>query len=276
LSEEAAKVSQHVLNMCVRALDYCPPVDLNFGDYLRALITGDFEVVPYDNLGYRVAFVEAFRRRGIYPRDLRSLSVDALRWRPARADNSEDLLKDVLERLRAFAEQFPYLESREKMFRHTRKCRIEVHRELKNLFRSSDRRQDIMSALGLDLTTGKEHFEVHALRVSDKQGPDEAPVPPQILLTLVQERRAPGEPSGGGQPFMFSGGCTIIADQRSALVKYYVSKNIMNPARVARQQAFNARLGQPLSAVYFGSSPMTGMTERFAMLHADGKDGYYV
>ena len=27
LSEEAAMVSQHVLNMCVRALDYCPPVD---------------------------------------------------------------------------------------------------------------------------------------------------------------------------------------------------------------------------------------------------------
>ncbi len=275
LTEEAAMVSQHVLNMCVRALDYCPPVNLTFGDYLRALITGDFEVVPYDNLGYRVAFVEAFRRRGIYPRDLKSLSVDALRWRLAKADNSEDLLRPVLVKLRSFAEEFQYLESREKMFHYTRKCRLEVHRELQKLFRSPDRRQDIMSALGLDLTTGREHFEVHALRVSNKQGPDQTPVRPQILLSLVQERRVPGDPSGGGQPFIFSGGCTIIADQRSALVKYYVSKNIMNPARVARQQAFNARLLRPLSAVYFGSSPLTGMAERFAMLHADGKDGYY-
>ena len=226
--------------------------------------------------GYRVAFVEAFRRRGIYPRDLKSLSVDALGWRPARADNSEDLLRPVLVKLRTFAEEFQYLESREEMFHlHSQMPHGGAPRICRNSSGSPDRRQDIMSALGLDLTTGREHFEVHALRVSNKQGPDQTPVRPQILLSLVQERRVPGDPSGGGQPFIFSGGCTIIADQRSALVKYYVSKNVMNPTRVARQQAFNARLSQSLSAVYFGSSPLTGMAERFAMLHADEKDGYY-
>ena len=102
-----------------------------------------------------------------------------------------------------------------------------------------------MSALGLDLTTGEEHFEVHALRVSDKQGPDEAPQP-QILLSLVQERRLPGDSPGGEPPFVFSGGCTIIADQPSALVKYYVSKNVLNATRVERQRAFNRRLEQSL------------------------------
>ena len=73
-------------------------------------------MVPDDNLGYRVAFVEAFRRRGIYPRDLRSLSVDAVRWRPAREDNTEDLLRPVFLQLRKFADHFQYLESREEMF----------------------------------------------------------------------------------------------------------------------------------------------------------------
>src|SRR5207302_2916468 len=84
LSHEASKVAGHILNICIRALDYCPPVDLYFGEYLRALITADMDLMPEDEHGYRVAFIEAFRRRGIYPRDVRTLSEDSLRWtRPA-------------------------------------------------------------------------------------------------------------------------------------------------------------------------------------------------
>ena len=67
LAGEAAKVARHVLNMCIRALDYCPPVDLTFGDYLRALITADATWSRDDDRGYRVAFIAAFRDRGIYP-----------------------------------------------------------------------------------------------------------------------------------------------------------------------------------------------------------------
>ena len=55
--------SGHVLNICIRALDYCPPVDLVFGEYLRALITADADLVPDDKHGYRTAFIEAFRNR---------------------------------------------------------------------------------------------------------------------------------------------------------------------------------------------------------------------
>jgi len=44
------------------------PIDIVFGEYLRALITADTDLVPYDRLGYRIAFIEAFRNRGIYPR----------------------------------------------------------------------------------------------------------------------------------------------------------------------------------------------------------------
>src|SRR4029077_13388008 len=80
LAVEAAKSARHVLTMCIRALDYVPPVDLTFGDYLRALITGDYDMVPDDDHGYRIAFIDAFRRRGIYPDDVRTLSVESLRW----------------------------------------------------------------------------------------------------------------------------------------------------------------------------------------------------
>jgi hypothetical protein len=42
LANEAAKAARHVLNMCIRALDYCPPVDITFGEYLRGIITGGY------------------------------------------------------------------------------------------------------------------------------------------------------------------------------------------------------------------------------------------
>jgi hypothetical protein len=79
LAGEAAKAAGHVLNMCIRALDYCPPVDLTFGDYLRAIITADADAIREDQREYRLAFIDAFRRRGIYPEGIKTLSVESLR-----------------------------------------------------------------------------------------------------------------------------------------------------------------------------------------------------
>src|SRR5262249_37310248 len=90
LTDEAARVAEYVLNMCVRALDYCPPVDVTFGDYLRAVVTADYEFDPVDEGHRRVAFVEAFRRHGTVPEGVRTLSVDGLLWRPAAAAPDED------------------------------------------------------------------------------------------------------------------------------------------------------------------------------------------
>ena len=81
-AEEAVRLSQRVLNMCIRAIDYLPPVDVTFGDFLRALITADADFFPDDPRRYRLAFIEAFRDRGIYPLDIRALAEDALRWNP--------------------------------------------------------------------------------------------------------------------------------------------------------------------------------------------------
>ncbi len=65
LADEAATIAGHCLEICIRALDYCPPIDITFGEYLRALITADRTLAPDDPLGYRVAFANAFRARGI-------------------------------------------------------------------------------------------------------------------------------------------------------------------------------------------------------------------
>ena len=53
--------------MCIRALDYLPPVDVTFGEYLRALITADFDLVADDRYNYRVAFIDAFRTGALLP-----------------------------------------------------------------------------------------------------------------------------------------------------------------------------------------------------------------
>ena len=64
--EEGARVADHLLTMAIRAIDYAPPTDLTFPDYLSALLTIDREVVPDDSrYGYRDALVESFRAFGI-------------------------------------------------------------------------------------------------------------------------------------------------------------------------------------------------------------------
>ena len=81
LADEAAKSAGHVLAMCIRALDYCPPVDITFGDYLRAIVTADSDIVKDDSRNYRLAFIDAFRKRGIYPEGIKTLSEESLHFK---------------------------------------------------------------------------------------------------------------------------------------------------------------------------------------------------
>jgi hypothetical protein len=80
IATEAARTAQGVLNMCIRAFDYLPPVDVTFGDYLRALVTADYELLPGDEVGQRSAMIEAFRQRRIYPEGVTSLAEESLVW----------------------------------------------------------------------------------------------------------------------------------------------------------------------------------------------------
>jgi hypothetical protein len=82
LSQEACDIAGKLMMVCIRALDYCPPVDLDFGDYLRALITSDVELNPDDEDGLRYALLEAFRSWGIIPSNINTWSVDSLMWKP--------------------------------------------------------------------------------------------------------------------------------------------------------------------------------------------------
>ena len=80
LAAEAATLSDRFLRMCFRAFDYMPPVDVTFGDFLRALVTSDFELNPADPDEVRFEIIEGFRERGIYPAGVQSLAEEALLW----------------------------------------------------------------------------------------------------------------------------------------------------------------------------------------------------
>lgn len=80
LVSEVRRIADQFLRICIRAIDYCPPVDLRFGDYLRALITADRDVVPDDKLGYRDAIIKAFGQRGMFGEGTTAMTEDALMW----------------------------------------------------------------------------------------------------------------------------------------------------------------------------------------------------
>jgi hypothetical protein len=82
LAKAASKTANILFKICVRAIDYCPAVDITFGDYLRALITADRDNHPSDELGIRDALMQAFRLRGILPEDAQYFSEESLCWSP--------------------------------------------------------------------------------------------------------------------------------------------------------------------------------------------------
>ena len=67
-AEEGAEIAERLLTMCIRAIDYCPPTDLQFGDFASAVLTADWELNPRDDK-YRIreALLASFIAYGIDP-----------------------------------------------------------------------------------------------------------------------------------------------------------------------------------------------------------------
>ncbi|GJL78052.1 MAG: hypothetical protein NPINA01_10410 [Nitrospinaceae bacterium] len=85
---EGAKAADHLLTMAIRALDYTPPVDLQFGDYLSALLTADVELNRDDSqYEYRDALRKCFTAYGIKP-GVRKPVGEAGAWNPPLGEKS--------------------------------------------------------------------------------------------------------------------------------------------------------------------------------------------
>ena len=260
LAAEASKSAGHVLNMCIRALDYIPPVDITFGEYLRGIITADADLVEDDRYNYRVAFVEAFRKRGIYPRDLDTLSVDTLRWKGVSIEEPPPQYKAILRQLKNYADACFYITDRERLFHLTRKQRQSLHDKLTQIFKEAPK---FARTLGLNFDLDPEaSFEVHALRRSNRVGPD-GNHRPQVVVALTQSRDIKIE--GSSQTHKFRGGSTIIVDLAKPAVQYAIFKNIDSENRLKLTTDFltNA-LQDPVQALLLAPD----RKERFAALHS--------
>jgi hypothetical protein len=67
-AEEGAELAGHLLTVCIRAVDFCPPTDIEFGDFASALLTADAELNPRDDkYTLRPKLLETFRSYGITP-----------------------------------------------------------------------------------------------------------------------------------------------------------------------------------------------------------------
>jgi hypothetical protein len=278
LAIEATKSATHVLRMCIRALDYCPPVDVTFGEYLRALITADEGLVPDDGKGYRIAVIEAFRRRGIYPPDVRSLSIDSLRWqKPTVA-----LPIDKMGQLR-----LGLTSDREEIWKRNERNRYLVWEWLKGKKAgiTGEAAWQMGLALGEDAPRtierseqdGLPKVEVHSVRPARRVGPDGQKINDLVIeitqsrksyLTAEEQMAADRDPNPPEKHFTFRGGCTLLIDMDTKKIRYCIAKNILSEKRLQQQREYLSPANErTLGATYFGDFRSGENKEPFALLH---------
>ncbi len=276
LALEASKSAGHVLNICIRALDYCPPVDLTFGEYLRALITADMDLMPEDRHKYRIAFIEAFRRRGIYPEYVRVLAEDSLRWsRPEEEPNlpAEEItqrLRPLFEDLRRFVDVLRHRKERKEIWEELRAIRWDVHGTISNHLDKATAMQDLtgLALHGFQPVTGvklDQHgeptFEVHSFREARRERED-GRILNQAFITILQNQKVKFE----NEEFSFRSGSTLVLDLDESRVSYVIRKSLNDTQRMRRTRDFKeSESMSSLATTYFG-----GQDEPFAALHING------
>lgn len=248
---EASRTAQRVLDMCIRAFDYLPPVDVTFGDFLRALVTADYELLPADP-ELRDAMIEAFRMRGIYPGGVTSLAEESLLWPapdglPPIGTEVVNLLQDLFfQAIRSFDTTTGWQSltdftlrssvSPEKQYQvpdeEGEEYRLDLNTELATQLAGYAQRN--AAALGLDPTAPTQVRGFHPVFRVAPNG--------RLLIELVaqfaqQDRSTVGEL--GGIPFR--GGATVIASA-DGTVRYLITKAFDRGAQDSTGERARARL----------------------------------
>jgi hypothetical protein len=260
LAETACSIAQHLLHICLRALDYCPPVDINFGDFLRALITADLDTSPRDVSGYRIALIEAFRSWGIFPERVNTLSAESLQWsKPTHLSEQEKKIwQHIASELKSDIRDIVDIslrpgDNREDIYIASHK----IQRKLSHLLYTKSEGftegvwSSFLSKLGLtnkplvfkyngDLIDKDEpKIEVHRVRPVYRVG-REGKILEQIMITLTQTVRFR---SGDLEGSTFRGGCTLILNMAGTYdVEYIIYKKISSQHRFNQQ--FDYQTGQ--------------------------------
>jgi len=282
LTEETCAEAKYVLQMCIRALDYCPAVDITFGEYLRALITADRDLVRDDRYGHRVAFMEAFRNRGIMPRDVRTVSEETLAWGTLE-DPRPPWLARILKNIDLRWDQEI---NREQIYQLNEDNRWALWRALNEVFLEDE---SVFAHFGLqprlakfnqtgnverEGKKGQSTFDVFSVRPARRIAPDGS-FRTELIAVIHQRHPQPldGKDIKNGW-FWFRGGATLIIDPRPGResIRYSILKNSSSASRQERQREFTRKRGvASLRAVYFGGDTVADALgeEPFALMHSE-------
>ena len=271
LAMEAAALAGHFLTLCIRALDYCPPLDINFGDYLRALVTAEKDMIPEDEKSLRVALISAFRERGIFPSDVNNLTVDALLWQPPPYPIPLEKAQSLLGKLNLTWSRDT---DRHAVFSSSNANADTVERWL--LEGNLDQKYLSMVGLlpvgststieGVPGTVGP--MRVHSVRPAIRPMPD-GRVRTDIVVEITQSWITTGQTR-----VEYKGGCTLLIDPGTGEVRYFIRKRVANPRRVGQQMQFTRREANRRLACNTSSDGLAGRraanvaaAEPFAMMH---------
>ncbi len=225
LVEEVRELARQFLSICIRAIDYCPPVDVRFGDYLRAMITADRDAVSDDKWAYREAIIRAFGRRQIFGEGTASMTEDALAWNGPRIPvSAQEGLS--FGRMRFDADP-------------GRPASPDDMRAHAGLIGRLISRPELADEFGL-VAPGSEKFArgkydlpvVTSVRSMRRIGPDQE-VAFDTVAEVVQSRRI----GQRGSEMTFYGGSSIIFGPRGN-VRYVINKRVDNDARAVEQAKF--------------------------------------
>ncbi len=274
LAIETSRAAAQVLSMCIRALDYCPAVDITFSEYLRAIITADLDAFPDDELHYRLAFMESFQNWKLLPRDIRTTSEETIAWNMP-ADPSPRWLPKLLEKIDL---SWDLDLDRSEIFKLNEKNRWTMWNGLRAAFKADP---SLLAEFGLlpdvpkygrdgkverPARKGETTFDVFNVRPTRRVAPDGS-FRTEIVAVVHQRQALPVDPANpDGRWFWFRGGATVIIDPRKGReeIRYSIIKNSGSTARQERQRQ-TAATGGSYRSLYFGS----GAAEPFALLHQD-------
>ena len=290
LTDEVVKTARQMLTICVRALDYCPAVDITFGEYLRAIITADADAFPDDPMNYRLAFMESFRNWKLVPRNVRTVSTETLSW--SGPDASVMPSTWVRRLIRNIDLGWNQKLNRSRIFALNEDNRWEFFDRLKEALKRDPR---LYAQFGLlpdvpryrnngriqaKVAKGATTFDVNGIRPTRRVEPDGSFR--TEIIAVIQQRvpvrldgtMMPDGTDGKEEFFWFRGGATLIIDPREGYeqIRFSIIKNTGSETRRKRHaETAASNYLSPLRALYFGDDD----GEPFALLHSDpgGPDG---
>jgi len=248
-AEEGSTVADELLTLAIRALDYCPPVHLEFATFLSAMRTADREVRPVDTkFRFREHLLEAFRAYGITH---------------AALDRSGASMPD------------PEWERASPIYKFDRTRFESMQRDTDEVFRFAwENRKELR-------LHDAAYTRVLSVRPCVRLAPEDGFALRETVAEVLQQlsvragelaRHGIEKPDGmpDATPLMLLGGVTLVFDEYGQ-VKYAIGDGVYDPARPGVQ----ARQGQRLASLwehgYF--RPGAANARRFAAVHRNRSVG---